>query len=83
MKDKKAEMSNFDKDFFQNLQPKALTKGGIVGYHKRNKALQRGAELNVQGGGGNQVSDKHWKKHNNINKKEKLRRLTKHFDQND
>lgn len=70
----KSQLTSFDKDFFQNLEPRALTKGGIVGYH-RQKALSKISESN-QG-------DKPWKKHNNIKKKEKLRRLTKHFDQND
>ncbi|CAF0762594.1 unnamed protein product [Brachionus calyciflorus] len=79
MKEKKAELTHFDKEFFANLQPKALTKSSIVGYHRR-KALQRAADSNSNG---TQLSEKPWKKHNNVNKKEKLRRLTKHFDQND
>lgn len=72
MKEKKSQLTNFDKDFFQNLEPRALTKGGIVGYH-RQKALAKIDQSN-QG-------EKAWKKHNNFKKKEKLRRLTKHFDQ--
>ncbi|RNA00035.1 large subunit GTPase 1 -like protein [Brachionus plicatilis] len=74
MKEKKSQLTNFDKEFFQNLEPRALSKGGIVGYH-RQKALSKVDQMNP--------GEKPWKKHNNIKKKEKLRRLTKHFDQND
>lgn len=83
LSEKKPSLTNFDKDFFDNLQPKALTKGGIVGYHRRQKAIQRGAEVNTAGNQSNQQNGKPWKKHFNSNKKEKLRRLTKHFDETD
>jgi hypothetical protein len=77
-------MSKFDKEFFANLQPKALTKGGIVGYHKKHQNVLRGSEvgaLNIANG--EMVQGKPWKKHFNANKKEKLRRKTSHFDQQD
>lgn len=87
MKEKKAQLTNFDKDFFANLEPKALLKGGIVGYHRRQKAIQRGAEVSWAAGGqaGAQPvpapTDKPWKKHFNSHKKGKLRCKTTHFDQ--
>ncbi len=71
-------MSNFDQDFFTNSQPRALTKGGIVGYHRHNQAVERGTDLNDLI---NKQEGKPWKKHNNKNKREKLRRKTSHFDQ--
>ena len=73
-------MTNFDKEFFTNMQPRALTKGGIVGYHKQKHSVQRGAEVNLP----NEAElAKPWKKHFNKNKKEKLRRKTSHFDNAD
>jgi hypothetical protein len=80
MLEKKPELTNFDKEFFDNLQPKALTKGGIVGYHKKNKLIQRGAEVVGPGGIILGQNGKPSKKHFNNNKKEKLRRKTSHFD---
>lgn len=72
-------MSNFDQDFFANSQPRALTKGGIVGYHKKKQIVERGADLNHLAS--QNQNEKPWKKHNNKNKREKLRRKTSHFDQ--
>jgi hypothetical protein len=65
--------------------PKALTKGGIVGYHRKNQAVERGADIGGSGAPGAdpelaQVMGKPWKKHFNANKREKLRRKTSHFD---
>lgn len=83
-KQKKPQLSNFDQQFFVSAEPRALTKGGIVGYHRnsRNKAVERGTDLNNLIQSVQQPEGKPWKKHFNINKKEKLRRKTSHFDQN-
>ncbi len=81
-KNRKAESSSFDKEFFTNLQPKGLTKGGIVGYHKYNNIVKKGADLNSSLD--SQLDNKPWKKH--FKKKEghgKLRRVTSHFDKID
>ncbi len=79
LKSKKSQPTNFDQDFFANLVPKALTKGGIVGYHRHNKVVSKGADLNSSLD--SQMNGKPWKKH--YKKKEghgKLRRATSHFD---
>ena len=64
-----------------SAEPRALTKGGVVGYHRnsRNKVIERGTDLNDLM---SKSESKPWKKHNNKNKREKLRRKTSHFDQN-
>lgn len=83
MKKNAGKPTNFDKDFFENLQVRALTKGGIVGSHRTNKALKKkGADLNSSLD--SQLESKSWKKH--FKKKEgggKLRRVTGHFDKTD
>ena len=76
IKGKKPQLTNFDKEFFTNAKPRALTKGGIVGYHRQNHSIQPGTEVNTNEPG----ISKPWKKHFNRNKKEKLRRITSHFD---
>jgi len=52
-----------------SAEPRALTKGGIVGYHRnsRNKVIERGTDLNDLM---SKSESKPWKKHNN-KKKEK------------
>jgi large subunit GTPase 1 len=78
-KEKKPSVSQFDKEFFLSMQPKALTKGGIVGYHRnKQQAVPRGADIGGVNGG--MVSGKASKKHFNAHKREKLRRKTSHFD---
>uniref|UniRef100_A0A8C7D339 Large subunit GTPase 1 homolog n=1 Tax=Oncorhynchus kisutch TaxID=8019 RepID=A0A8C7D339_ONCKI len=69
-----------DKNFFHQENVRALTKGvqSFMGY-KEGSVGQR--ELVNQGKPGlEQPVGKPWKKHGNRNKKEKVRRLTKHLD---
>uniref|UniRef100_A0A8C7NHW1 Large subunit GTPase 1 homolog n=1 Tax=Oncorhynchus mykiss TaxID=8022 RepID=A0A8C7NHW1_ONCMY len=69
-----------DKNFFHQENVRALTKGvqSFMGY-KEGSIGQR--ELVNQGKPGlEQPVGKPWKKHGNRNKKEKVRRLTKHLD---
>ena len=80
-------LTNFDKEFFASSEPKALTKGGIVGYHRQMHSVQRGADIVTSDGasvssigGSAAAGGKPWKKHFNRNKREKLRRQTSHFD---
>lgn len=78
MKQSKPKLSNFDQDFFVASEPRALTKGGIVSYFRQNQVVPRGTDVNDLM---HLPGDKPWKKHNNKNKREKLRRKTSHFDQ--
>uniref|UniRef100_A0A4W5NAJ2 Large subunit GTPase 1 homolog n=1 Tax=Hucho hucho TaxID=62062 RepID=A0A4W5NAJ2_9TELE len=69
-----------DKNFFHQENVRALTKGvqSFMGY-KEGSVGHR--ELVSQGKPGlEQPVGKPWKKHGNRNKKEKVRRLTKHLD---
>uniref|UniRef100_A0AAY4DW47 Large subunit GTPase 1 homolog n=1 Tax=Denticeps clupeoides TaxID=299321 RepID=A0AAY4DW47_9TELE len=65
-----------DKNFFHQENVRALTKGvqSVMGYKPGSGPLGRGKP------GAEQPEGKPWKKHGNRNKKEKLRRLTKHLD---
>ncbi|KAG9351181.1 hypothetical protein JZ751_025071 [Albula glossodonta] len=65
-----------DKNFFHQENVRALTKGVqlVMGY-------KPGAAPGVRGAPGTeQPVGKPWKKHGNRNKKEKVRRITKHLD---
>ncbi|XP_047230330.1 large subunit GTPase 1 homolog [Girardinichthys multiradiatus] len=65
-----------DKNFFHQDNVRALTKGvkSIMGYKPGSGPVGPGSSVSETMGG------KHWKKHGNRNKKEKLRRITKHLD---
>ncbi|MEQ2157502.1 hypothetical protein GOODEAATRI_002465 [Goodea atripinnis] len=65
-----------DKNFFHQDNVRALTKGvkSIMGYKPGSGPVGPGSSESETMGG------KHWKKHGNRNKKEKLRRITKHLD---
>lgn len=77
------QQTSFDKEFFVNLNVRALTKGGVVGAHRSYKVSKvKGADLNASLD--SQLDNKTWKKH--YKKKGgggKLRRVTSHFDKND
>lgn len=65
-----------DKNFFHQANVRALSKGvqSVMGYKPGNGPVgpkQPGTET---------VVGKPWKKHGNANKKEKIRRITKHLD---
>ncbi|KAM9762269.1 large subunit GTPase 1 homolog [Menidia menidia] len=62
-----------DKNFFHQENVRALTKGvqSVMGYKPGNGPVASQADT---------VPGKPWKKHSNKNKKEKLRRITKHLD---
>ena len=70
------------------MAPKALSKGGIVGYHRKNQAVERGADIsgqiqyfNAPMTAAEMAKTKSAsKKHFNAHKREKLRRKTSHFD---
>ncbi|KAI2808687.1 large subunit GTPase 1 [Blomia tropicalis] len=66
---------DFDREYFQEKNSSAHTKGSIgIANHSRN-FIQNGNEaFPVQEG-------KPWRKHNNRNKREKLRRVYAHLDQ--
>lgn len=68
--------STFDREFFADIQSKARTKGGIVGYHRRNQAITAGSEVNRSGD-----NKKEWKKHQSGKKREKLRIINRHLDE--
>lgn len=76
--------SNFDREFFANLESKAHTKGGIVGYHRKKQAVPAGAELLGGGVSGSSssmgITKKEWKKHQHGKRREKLRIINKHLD---
>uniref|UniRef100_A0A3B5L1B5 Large subunit GTPase 1 homolog n=1 Tax=Xiphophorus couchianus TaxID=32473 RepID=A0A3B5L1B5_9TELE len=63
-----------DKNFFHQDNVRALTKGvkSIMGYKPGSGPVGPGKSEAMEG--------KPWKKHGNRNKKEKLRRVTKHLD---
>lgn len=65
------------------MESKARTKGGIVGYHRRNQAVEPGAEVMNQAAAAASaaVAKKEWKKHQTGKRREKLRILNKHLDQ--
>uniref|UniRef100_A0A8C8S0W3 Large subunit GTPase 1 homolog n=1 Tax=Pelusios castaneus TaxID=367368 RepID=A0A8C8S0W3_9SAUR len=65
-----------DKTFFHQENVRALTKGvqAVMGY-KPGRGL-----VSVAASSSENVPGKPWKKHGNKNKKEKVRRLTKHLD---
>ncbi|XP_067243290.1 large subunit GTPase 1 homolog [Chanodichthys erythropterus] len=65
-----------DKSFFHQENVRALTKGVqmVMGYKPGNGPVGP-ANANTE-----QQAGKPWKKHGNRNKKEKVRRLTKHLD---
>ncbi|KAG5851469.1 hypothetical protein ANANG_G00093770 [Anguilla anguilla] len=65
-----------DKDFFHRENVRALTKGVqcVMGYKPGSGPAVPGTP------GSEQAAGKPWKKHGNRNKKEKVRRLTKHLD---
>ncbi|XP_064186113.1 large subunit GTPase 1 homolog [Anguilla rostrata] len=65
-----------DKDFFHRENVRALTKGVqcVMGYKPGSGPAVPGTP------GPEQAAGKPWKKHGNRNKKEKVRRLTKHLD---
>lgn len=81
--------SNFDREFFANLESKAHTKGGIVGYHRKKQAVPAGAELlgggvgGVSGSSSMGMTKKEWKKHQHGKRREKLRIINKHLDQHE
>lgn len=65
-----------DKNFFHQENVRALTKGVqmVMGYKPGCGPVTAGKE------GSEQQAGKPWRKHGNRNKKEKVRRLTKHLD---
>ncbi|XP_062412731.1 large subunit GTPase 1 homolog [Sardina pilchardus] len=65
-----------DKHFFHQENVRALTRGVqmVMGYKPGSGPQAQGAASTEQQAG------KPWKKHGNRNKKEKIRRLTKHLD---
>ncbi len=62
---KQHEQTQFDREFFQKLEPRAHSKGSVSGYNRVSS--------------GNST-DKPSKKHFNSKKKEKNRRLNSHLD---
>lgn len=79
----KPKASNFDREFFDNLEVKALSKGGVVGAHRvGNIARKKGCDLNASLDSQleNKFSKKHYKKKGGGGK---LRRVTSHFDKID
>uniref|UniRef100_A0A3B5QYV0 Large subunit GTPase 1 homolog n=1 Tax=Xiphophorus maculatus TaxID=8083 RepID=A0A3B5QYV0_XIPMA len=66
-----------DKNFFHQDNVRALTKGvkSIMGYKPGSGPVGPGSSSESEA-----VEGKPWKKHGNRNKKEKLRRVTKHLD---
>lgn len=67
-----------DKNFFHQENVRALSKGvqSIMGYKPGSGPVG----LSKAGSGSETVVGKPWKKHGNRNKKEKVRRITKHLD---
>ncbi|KAM6921453.1 large subunit GTPase 1 homolog [Xenentodon cancila] len=67
-----------DKNFFHQENVQALTRGvqSIMGYKPGSGPVTAGSSESER----EKVVDKPWKKHGNRNKKEKLRRVTKHLD---
>ncbi|XP_061593148.1 large subunit GTPase 1 homolog [Cololabis saira] len=67
-----------DKNFFHQENVQALTKGvqTIMGYKPGSGPVTQGSTESQR----ERMVDKPWKKHGNKNKKEKLRRITKHLD---
>ncbi|XP_041863062.1 large subunit GTPase 1 homolog [Melanotaenia boesemani] len=65
-----------DKNFFHQENVRALTKGvqSVMGYKPGSGPVGPGNSQSEM------VAGKPWKKHSNRNKKEKLRRITKHLD---
>ncbi|KAM4549314.1 large subunit GTPase 1 homolog [Odontesthes bonariensis] len=65
-----------DKNFFHQENVRALTKGvqSVMGYKLGSGPVVPGNSQT------DMVAGKPWKKHSNQNKKEKLRRITKHLD---
>uniref|UniRef100_A0A3B3XI23 CP-type G domain-containing protein n=1 Tax=Poecilia mexicana TaxID=48701 RepID=A0A3B3XI23_9TELE len=65
-----------DKNFFHQDNVRALTKGvkTVMGYKPGNGPVGPGSSESEA------MEGKPWKKHGNRNKKEKLRRVTKHLD---
>ncbi|XP_072245477.1 large subunit GTPase 1 homolog [Leuresthes tenuis] len=65
-----------DKNFFHQENVRALTKGvqSVMGYKLGSGPVGPGNSQT------DTVAGKPWKKHSNQNKKEKLRRITKHLD---
>jgi len=74
-----SKLSAFDQNFFRNLEPRAMTKGGIVGYG-RNKVNQVASAAGSMSASTDSLSGKPWKKHFNSKNKGKLRRFTAHLD---
>lgn len=70
---KNPNLSSFDREFFASQEPRALTKGSVVGQHRKNKVNYNASGI--------ENGVKQHKKHFNAHKKEKLRRKTSHFDQ--
>ncbi len=77
---KGVQQTSFDREFFVQLNVRALSKGGVVGAHRSNKVAKvKGCDLNASLD--SQLDNKTWKKH--FKKKAgqgKLRRATSHFD---
>uniref|UniRef100_A0AAY5LCS2 Large subunit GTPase 1 homolog n=1 Tax=Esox lucius TaxID=8010 RepID=A0AAY5LCS2_ESOLU len=69
-----------DQNFFHQENVRALTKGvqTFMGY--RLGSVGQRDQVDQENPGSNQPEGKPWKKHGNRNKKEKVRRLTKHLD---
>uniref|UniRef100_K7FSE9 Large subunit GTPase 1 homolog n=1 Tax=Pelodiscus sinensis TaxID=13735 RepID=K7FSE9_PELSI len=65
-----------DKTFFQQESVRALTRGvqTVMGYKPGSGPVSQAAS------GSENVQGKPWKKHGNRNKKEKVRRVSKHLD---
>ncbi|CAF0727529.1 unnamed protein product [Adineta ricciae] len=72
--------SEVDRQFFQPTDVRFGSKGphGQVNYTRRNGPILTGATMNDPTNPS--LEGKPWKKHNNRNKKEKLRRLYRHLD---
>ncbi|XP_053177874.1 large subunit GTPase 1 homolog [Scomber japonicus] len=65
-----------DKNFFHQANVRALSRGvqSVMGYKPDS------GPVSLEKAGSEMVVGKPWKKHGNRNKKEKVRRLTKHLD---
>jgi large subunit GTPase 1 len=78
---------DFNTSYFERQSSKVHSKGihGITGYTRMSsdhiKHCGTETETNSTVGSSNGLNEKPWKKHNNRNKREKLRRVYAHLDQ--
>ena len=63
--------------------PKAHTKGGIVGYHRRKHVVPQGEDVSQAWAATDNkaMTKKEYKKHHHGKRREKLRIINKHLDQ--